>query len=119
MDHLRARTLRYLRAAITTALVATALVAPAAHASGVACDPVSLDPVHSGGSVSGQLQCSTADSDPLSYSVSDLPAHGNAFVDGAGSIQYTADTGYKGSDAFIIDVSDDFTGEHASVDVSV
>ena len=61
------------------ALLLLVLAAPARAAPPV-CSDLTLDDVHLGNSVSGQLACTDPDDDPLTYVVTEAPAHGSAFV---------------------------------------
>ena len=68
------------------------------------------------------LTCSDPDGDALSYSVVGPPSHGHVGApDGAGTVTYTPDAGYVGSDAFTFTVDDGYGGSApaANVDISV
>jgi hypothetical protein len=107
---------------VTTVLavlgVALFLAAPTASAAPPACDPLDLE-VHINDSGTGQVNCSTADSDPLSFTLDSDPQHGSAMVDATGFVTYLPDHGYQGPDSFSVSVLDDANGESTSVQVSV
>src|SRR5215211_942342 len=102
--------------ALLGVLVLLLLAAPATAAPPV-CSDLTLA-VHSGESVSGQLQCNDADADPLNSAVATQPAHGSAGVDGAGSVTYFAPSDYAGADPFTVLV-DDGAGGTDTVQVGV
>lgn len=65
------------------------------------------------GIVTGSLNASDPDDDPLTYSVTQLPVSGTVVVDSDGSFTYTADEAMAaggGSDTFVVTVRD--TGFH-------
>jgi hypothetical protein len=56
--------------------------------------------------LSGTLQASDPDGDPLAFSAGTAPAHGTLAVNSNGSFTYTPSTGFTGSDSFTFVVSD-------------
>ena len=104
---------------LLAAFLLLVFAAPASAAPPI-CDPLSLT-VHTGGSVSGPLQCSDPEDEPLTYSVQDGPQHGFADVDGAGSVTYFSSFDYAGADSFTVLVDDQAGGTkvaQVSVDVT-
>jgi hypothetical protein len=83
------------------------------------CNAVGLDSIAPGQTSYGSADCSDADGDSLTYTLSSPPAHGTASVDG-GFIQYTPDDGYAGPDSFEYTASDGVASSaSATVSVSV
>ncbi|GAA4200928.1 hypothetical protein GCM10022289_13500 [Pedobacter jeongneungensis] len=56
--------------------------------------------------VNGTITASDADGDPLTLTVSTLPAHGTVTVNPDGTYTYTPTAGYVGNDTFTVTVSD-------------
>src|SRR5688500_18266000 len=104
---------------LLAALLLLVLAAPASAAPPT-CDPLSLT-VHTGESVSGALQCTAPENEPLTYSVQDGPQHGFADVDGAGKVTYFSSFDHAGADSFTVLVDDQAGGTkvaQVSVDVT-
>lgn len=56
---------------------------------------------------------------PASVAIATQPAHGAAVANGDGTVTYTADSGFSGSDSFTYNVSDDNGTPQASNDATV
>jgi hypothetical protein len=66
------------------------------------------------------LTCSDPDGDALSYSVVSPPSHGHVGApDGAGTVSYTPDAGYVGSDTFTYTVDDGNGGTAPAATVTI
>jgi len=84
---------------------------------GPVCSDVALSSV-SGGSAAASLQCTDAESDTLSYSVTTPAANGT--VAGSGSVfTYTPRAGFTGSDAFTVTVRDGINATPLVVGITV
>jgi hypothetical protein len=72
-----------------------------------------------GSTANFQLQGTDPDSNPLTYTISQNPAHGTAATSSGGAASYTSTPGYAGSDQFKYKVSDGLCDAEATVDVTV